>query len=117
MKNRRRIFVRAIVLCTALVSWGCLDQDRAHESETGGTEQGPVEDDAICVGTVPREIDPGILRSRAFQESPLLWERFSNGQLPPISERLPMNWLVVVPLEEIGTQGGTISERERGQAI
>ena len=44
----------------------------------------------------------------SFDESPLLSERVASGQLPPVSERLPDNPLVVVPWEEPGEYGGTL---------
>ena len=43
-----------------------------------------------------------------FREPPLLAERVARGELPPVSERLPDNPLVIVPWEEIGSYGGTL---------
>lgn len=56
----------------------------------------------------PLEIDPAILTSRSFGEAPMLAELVARGELPPVSERLPENPLVIVPIEEIGIYGGTI---------
>ncbi|APU16447.1 MULTISPECIES: ABC transporter substrate-binding protein [Actinoalloteichus] len=41
-------------------------------------------------------------------ESPLLAERVAAGELPPLTERLPVNPLVVEPWESTGRFGGTI---------
>ena len=56
----------------------------------------------------PLEIDSGILAKREFQEAPILAERVKTGDLTPVSERLPENPLVVVPMEEIRRYGGTL---------
>lgn len=40
-----------------------------------------------------------------FTEAPMLAERVARGDLPPVSDRLPPDPLVVVPIEEIGSYG------------
>lgn len=40
-------------------------------------------------------------------EAPTLAERVANGELPPVSERLPVSPKVVEPVERPGTYGGT----------
>ena len=57
----------------------------------------------------PLKIDPTILQNRTFNEAPMFSEQVKRGKLPPVSERLPENPLVIVPIEEIGTYGGTLS--------
>ncbi len=44
----------------------------------------------------------------AYQEAPMLADLVAEGELPPVSERLPKNPLVVEPVHEIGTYGGTL---------
>ena len=56
----------------------------------------------------PLKIDPEILANRSFSEAPVLAKRVELGRLPRISDRLPERPLVMVPLEEIGTYGGTL---------
>ena len=46
-------------------------------------------------------------KGRVFAEAPMLAARVQAGQLPPVSERLPENPLVIVPPEQIGPYGGT----------
>lgn len=41
------------------------------------------------------------------KEAPTLAQRVKNGSLPPVSERLPKNPIVVTPLDGIGRYGGT----------
>jgi len=44
-------------------------------------------------------------------------EQVKAGSLPPVSERLPKNPLVVVPLDEIGEYGGTIRRALTGDIV
>lgn len=41
-----------------------------------------------------------------FSESPLFTTMVQNNELPPVEERLPLQPMVIQPLEEIGTYGG-----------
>ena len=55
-----------------------------------------------------------------FNEAPALTELVKAGQLPPVDERVPIEPLVVTPVEEIGTYGGAwrqvhIGENDRWQ--
>jgi len=43
-----------------------------------------------------------------YQEAPMLSELVEQGELPPVAERLPEEPVVVTPVEEIGTYGGTL---------
>ncbi|MBT4138057.1 MAG: hypothetical protein HOE48_09085 [Candidatus Latescibacteria bacterium] len=45
----------------------------------------------------------------------MLTERVRSGALPPVSERLPENPVVIVPMEEIGTYGGTLRRALRNR--
>jgi peptide/nickel transport system substrate-binding protein len=94
---------------------GCLAPDPASKSdilpeaaETIGTPR---------QSTAPPQIDPTILATRSFTEAPILAERVIRGQLPPVAERLPENPLVVVPLKEIGSYGGTIRRALTGDVV
>lgn len=50
----------------------------------------------------------GAALAQQYQEAPMLAERVAAGELPPVEERLPVNPLVVEPVDEVGTYGGTI---------
>ena len=50
----------------------------------------------------------------AYSEAPILAERVAAGNLPPVDERLPVNPLVVEPVESIGKYGGTWRRAYRG---
>lgn len=64
---------------------------------TGGTRQ--------PVGT-HRLAEWPASKGRAFTQSPILDDRVARGEIPPVSERLPENPLVVVPPEQLGPYGG-----------
>ena len=44
-----------------------------------------------------------------YGEAPMLAERVAAGELPPVEERLPINPVVVEPLDAIGTYGGDLA--------
>lgn len=46
--------------------------------------------------------------AQTYNEAPMLAERVESGELPPVEERLPLEPLVIEPLEQIGTYGGTL---------
>ena len=53
-------------------------------------------------------------RGRIFQEAPILTERVSRGELPPVAERLPDDPLVIVPPQQTGPYGGTWTRMATG---
>jgi peptide/nickel transport system substrate-binding protein len=50
---------------------------------------------------------PSAALPASFAESPDLAALVESGDLPPVAERLPVNPLVVTPMEQVGTYGGT----------
>ncbi|HRY23015.1 MAG: ABC transporter substrate-binding protein [Geminicoccaceae bacterium] len=52
-------------------------------------------------------LGPAVAGSEPFKEAPELAALVAEGKLPPVDERLPTQPLVVSPLSEIGTYGGT----------
>ena len=50
----------------------------------------------------------GYAQDMMYNEAPMLAEQVAAGELPALEERLPSNPLVVEPLNEIGTYGGTL---------
>ena len=44
-----------------------------------------------------------------YGEAPMLAERVAAGEMPPVDERLPINPVVVEPLDAIGTYGGDLA--------
>ena len=47
-------------------------------------------------------------RIASFQEAPMLAALVEAGELPPLEERMPADPMVIVPLESVGTYGGTL---------
>lgn len=49
-----------------------------------------------------------------YNEAPMLTEMVDAGDLPSVEDRLPANPVVIEPLEEIGTYGGTLRRGSAG---
>ena len=94
----------ALSLVCGFVS-ACLPADRA-QFDSDGVDPGAVTQKT----TAPLDIDLKIIADRTFGEAPALADRVGRGELPPVSERLPENPLIVVPLDEIGRYGGVLSQ-------
>ena len=105
-------FCLAFVLLTS----GCLpsDPDLSPNAQVKETATAEI---TRRQTTAPQQIDPAILETRAFKEAPMLAERVARGELPPVSERLPENPLVVVPVEEIGAYGGRLRRALTGDIV
>lgn len=50
-----------------------------------------------------------VTASAEYKEAPMLASLVAAGELPPVAERLPIEPKVLVPLEEVGTYGGTLN--------
>lgn len=50
---------------------------------------------------------PGTFDNWVFSEAPMLQEMVEKGLIPPLEERLPIDFKVIEPVEEIGQFGGT----------
>jgi peptide/nickel transport system substrate-binding protein len=101
------------VFSTCLLA-SCLPIDPPGDDGAGATGKRKV---GHQVTTAPRTVHPAILNSRSFGEAPILAEMVRRGDLPPVSERLPENLLVVVPMEEIGRYGGTLRRALTGDIV
>lgn len=49
-----------------------------------------------------------------YNEAPILAELVASGELPPVEERLPLEPMVVTPLESVGVYGGELITRING---
>ena len=54
---------------------------------------------------------------KGFKQSPVLDEPVASGQLPPVEERLPDDPIVVQPIDEIGSYGGTATLFYAGETL
>ena len=94
----------------------CLPSDRGSDDRDETRAQIP-DVQTTRQTRAPLEIQQDILLSRSFGEAPALQAKVQSGQLPPVSERLPENPLIVVPVEEIGRYGGTIRRALTGDIV
>ena len=115
MKHNARIIPPVLIFF--LVYTGCLAPDPALDPTPQVQQKTQAREAVRKAPPAPRQIDPAILTNRAFKEAPMLAERVKAGALPPVSERLPDNPLVVVPMEEIGQYGGTLRRALTGDII
>jgi len=51
-----------------------------------------------------------------YSESPILSAKVTAGELPAITERLPQNPVLIEPVENLGSYGGTRQMGMRGNA-
>ncbi len=109
-----------LTLCLFLVSGAWLFAGGKQEAVTG-EEAAAVETDtdewSQTVGTgnlaqydtmdeFQKETGKSITQ---FNEAPILAERVSAGELPPVAERIPANPQIIEPVEQIGEYGGTVN--------
>lgn len=93
-KVTRRDFLRVSAAAAAGVLTGCM---------------GPTPTPQVIKETVVVEKEVVVEKPAAkYREAPMLAERVSAGQLPPVEERLPVNPLVVGGREAIGEYGGEV---------
>ncbi len=97
-----------------LFLFGCLPSDPGNKTVTG---QAARSNAAIYNTRAPKHINPAILEKRAFHEAPMLAERVARGKLPPVSERLPENPLVIIAVDTIGQYGGTLRRALTGDIV
>ena len=93
---------------------GCLAPDPGQRAKAGDAVQSNA---VIRESRAPKRLDPAILINRTFGEAPVLAEKVKSGKLPPVSERLPDNPLVVVPMDTIGQYGGILRRALTGDII
>jgi len=67
------------------------------------------------IGVLPTAAAQSVCET--YQESPDLAAQVEAGELPPISERLPKEPVVVEPAEEIGTYGGALNDLYDGYRL
>ena len=53
--------------------------------------------------------DAAMAAGGQYKEAPMLAAMVAAGELPPVEDRLPIEPNVLVPLEEVGTYGGTLN--------
>lgn len=63
----------------------------------------------LAIGTSTQNV-----LAQTYQEAPMLAKRVAKGELPPVSQRLPEEPLVLEPYEEIGQYGGTWHRMMKG---
>jgi peptide/nickel transport system substrate-binding protein len=104
-----------ISLLAALLVTACLPADHGGENLVVDSADHRSKDEHTS--RAPQEIPENILLNRSFKEAPMLAAAVSSGDLPPVSERLPVYPLVIVPVDTIGRYGGTIRRALTGDIV
>jgi peptide/nickel transport system substrate-binding protein len=94
----------------------CLPSDKKVDVSSS-VERADRRTESVRKPGAPIEISPDILLTRSFGEAPSLRAKVDAGQLPVVSDRLPENPLVVVPVDVIGKYGGTIRRALTGDIV
>ena len=114
VSKAKNTFYLFLVHCSLFLFSSCLAPDSGIRDETEQAAQAKV---AIRKTRAPKQIDPAILTNRTFGEAPIIADKVKRGELPPVSERLPQNPLIVVPIDTIGQYGGTLRRALTGDII
>ena len=111
LKLSRRQFLYASAMAAAgVVLSSCAGKETAEAPTAEPTKAQAVEatPTPIPVEKATATPKPTPKPVSKFNEAPQFAEMVKNGELPPVDERLPANPLVLSPLNEIGTYGGTV---------
>ena len=76
---------------------------------TATTELKPTEKPTDAQPTATME--PTTPPAPTYNEAPMLADQVKAGKLPPVADRLPVEPMVVTPVEGVGTYGGTLVTR------
>ena len=96
----------------------CLPSDPRYTAPDQSVQLDAVPAERIDIpNTSPEQLSEEILANRSFSEASMLAQRVAAGDLPAVSERLPVNPLVMRPLREIGRYGGTLRRALTGDIV
>ena len=118
MKRKSMYLISAILLLLVMALGACAAPTPEVIIETVEVEKEvtvvetvevEVEKEVTVVETVEVEVD-----ITTYGEAPQLAEMVAAGELPEVSERLPENPLVVLPVKSVGEYGGTWHRGWRG---
>ena len=114
-KISRRTFLRYSALAgTAAVAAACSPVPppdlTTAETPTTAAQEKPIQE-AVPTNTAAA-VEPGVSATSTpavmeYKESPMLADLVQAGKLPPVAERLPVNPVVVQPLDAVGKYGGS----------
>lgn len=96
--SKKSIILTAFLLLAIVLMPACSGRATTPETEA------PAQDTETPAEETPETEAP---EQGKYNEAPMLAALVEAGELPPVDERLPVNPLVVEPVEEIGQYGGT----------
>ncbi|NJN82778.1 MAG: hypothetical protein HC802_11225 [Caldilineaceae bacterium] len=108
--NRRFNWSLSILIMFSMLIAACGGEGAPPVGPAAAATEAPTaeaaDDDGDASAEMPSDGNPN--------ESPMLWAAVASGELPSLEERLPVNPLVVEPLSEIGSYGGTLRHGSAG---
>ena len=108
-KKRNGVSRREFIRDAALLSGGLAAVDLPGTARAQGTGAPPPKLGAQLIGKLegPELILDPAKWPKKFSEAPMLAELVKQGKLPPVEQRVPEEPLVIKPVHEIGSYGGT----------
>jgi hypothetical protein len=109
---------RITIMALLLILTACATQPVAAPEAAG--EAAPAQDEAASAAAEAETSEEGVsvdtveettqeeVASGQYQEAPMLAEMVAAGDLPAVDERLPVNPMVLTPVEKVGTYGGEL---------
>ncbi len=111
MKKKFMFLSLLVVLSLFLAACG-----GAAEPAPDAAEETAAESDASEAEVSKAKAGEGEISEGGYQEAPTLAEMVAAGDLPPVDERLPLEPMVIEPVEQVGRYGGTIRRAYLGPA-
>jgi len=110
--NRREFLRLSLVATAGGVIAACTTPEAgpttaAPAAEVKATEM-PATEAPAAEATAPPAEQPTAVPPSTYSEAPMLAEKVAAGELPPVDERLPVEPIMVDPLGQVGTYGGSI---------
>ena len=118
---KTKFWLISLLLVLSMVLAACGGSEPEEVAEEGGemtAQEAAEEEDAEEEGEEAQDVSESIEANEstteeaaedmaAFGEAPMLAEMVAAGDLPPVEERLPIDYQVVEPDESVGEYGGT----------
>lgn len=105
--SKRSLAFFSLLMVAALVVAACAGQAPAPQEAPAEAAPAEAVQEPAAAPAAPGE----------YNEAPMLAERVQAGDLPPVDERLPVNPLVVEPVEQVGIYGGTWRMMDSSDAL
>ncbi len=104
--TRRKFIKLGLTTAGAFAITACAQQQAA--TTPAATEQ-PATNTPVAIQANEATSTPVPTPTSAYKEAPMLADLVNSNNLPPVSERLPSNPMIVAPVKSTGKYGGTMN--------